>query len=252
MSVKVEFFGLGDFIHGYNRGNNKQPIFSSKTDYWRFSRGLRFFNDERDITELANDLTFLIASQKENLRKMEPRDPFDGRNTFEWREEWGAQRPLVKIIAYCLMPNHYHLILKEIVSGGISKFMKKLGAGYTVYWNLKNKRVGRIFQGQYRGKTIKGEMYLQYLDVYVQVINVFELFPGGIPAAMENFDEAFQFALDYPFCSLGESFGLRNLDIIDRDCLSDVFPNVEIYKEFCKDAIITHAAKKTLGKLAME
>ena len=98
--------------------------------------------------------------------------------------------------------------------GGISKFTEEIGSGIHCYWNLKNKRVGRIFQGQYRGKTIRGEMYLQYLDVYVQVINVFELFPGGIPAAMENFDEAFQFALDYPFCSLGESFGLRNLNIM--------------------------------------
>jgi hypothetical protein len=75
---------------------------------------------------------------------------------------------------------------------------------------------------------------LQYLDVYVQVINVFELFPGGMAAAMENFDEAFRFALDYPFCSLGESFGLRNLNIIDRDCLNDIFPNVEIYKNFAR------------------
>lgn len=73
------------------------------------------------------------------------------------RAEWGKQRPLVEVVSYCLMPNHYHLLLKEIVPGGISKFMQKLGSGYTVYRNIRSKSVGRIFQGQYRGKTVSDE-----------------------------------------------------------------------------------------------
>ncbi len=252
MSIRVEFFGVGDFIHAYNRGNNKQSIFSRKTDYWYFMRGLRFFNDERDIKELAPSLSGLIKMKKTALADLGPQNFPGGRNTFEWQKEWGEPQPLTEIVAFHLAPNHFHLLLKEITAGGISKFMKKMGAGYTVYQNFKEQKVGRIFQGGYKGKTIKDERYLQYLDVYIQVINVFELFPGGMAAAMENFDEAFQFALDYPFCSLGESFGLRNLNIINRGCLNDIFPNVEVYKEFCKDAIITYAARKTLGKLTME
>ena len=227
MSIKVEPFVVGDFVHVYNRGNKKAPIFFSKTDYWRFLRALRFFNDERGITEFADCLGDLIASKKENLKGL---DPFSGRNTFEWQEEWGQQKPLVEIVSYCLMPNHYHLLLREIVPGGISKFMKKVGGGYTVYRNTKSGESGRVFQGQYKGKTVNGEKYLQYLDTYIQVLNPFELFDGGITTALEKFEEAFQFALDYPFCSLGESFGLRNLSIIKRDYSKDAFIDLAGYK----------------------
>ena len=258
-TIKVEPFTVGDFIHAYNRGNKKAPIYFSKSDYWHFLRILRFFNDQRDINQFARCLTDLTAEQKmilQTLRGLQGSDPCDyrdGRNTFEWRPEvWGAPQPLVEIISYHLSPNHFHLLLREIITGGISKFMKKLGGGYTIYRNTKSKEAGKIFQGKYRGKTINNEKYLQYLDVYIQVFNVFELFEGGILGAMENFDEAFQFALDYPFCSLGESFGLRNLGIIKRDCFNDVFDNLSIYKEFCREALLTRSVREFLGKLTIE
>ena len=130
--------------------------------------------------------------------------------------------------------------------------MKKIGAGYTVYRNLKSRETGKIFQGKYRGKTVTDEKYFQYLDAYIQVFNPFELFEGGIMNAFGNFDEAFQFALDYPFCSLGESFGIRNLNIINRDCFAEIFPDLSNYKEFCSDALITRSNREFLGKLTME
>lgn len=249
MSIKVEPFTVGNFIHAYNRGNKKEPIFFSKTDYWRFLRELRFFNDQRDISEFARGLTDLITLQKEILQGL---DPCEGHNTFEWREEWGEQQPLVEILSYCLMPNHFHLLLREIIPNGISKFMKKIGGGYTVYRNSKSKDVGRIFQGQYRGKTVNDVAYLQYLDAYIQVMNPFELFEGGISAAMNDFDKAFQFALDYPFCSLGEACGLRNLGIVKRNYFKDTFEDLASYKEFCRDALLVRGIRGYLGKLTME
>jgi putative transposase len=253
MSIKVEPFTVGNFVHAYNRGNKKAPIFFSKTDYWRFLRILRFFNDERNINEFANGLTGLIASQKEALKGLDPFNPLEkDHNTFDWQEEWGQPQPLVEIVSYCLMPNHFHLLLREITTGGISKFMKKVGAGYTVYQNSKKEETGRLFQGQYKGKTIQDENYLQYLDAYIQVINPMELCEGGIMAAMENFDRAFQFAIDYPFCSLGEAFGSRKLNIIKRDCFKNVFDDAAIYKEFCREALLVHSVKEYLGKLALD
>ena len=246
MSIKVEPFTVGDFIHIYNRGNKKEPIFLSRSDYWRFLRALRFFNDERGITEFAKCLGDLIKSKKATLKGL---DPFSGRNTFEWQGEWGEQKPLVEIASYCLMPNHFHLLLKEIYPGGISKFMKKMGTGYTIYRNVKNGEVGRVFQGQYRGRTVTDERYLQYVDAYIQILNPFELFEGGIMRATEDFDNAFQFALDYPFCSLGESFGSRGLNIINRGCFES---RLDVYKEFCKEALVVRNIREFLGKLAME
>jgi len=112
--------------------------------------------------------------------------------------------------------------------------------------------VGRIFQGQYKRKTINDEKYLQYLDAYIQVFNPFELFEGGILGALKDFDKAFQFALDYPFCSLGEVFGQRNLNIVERKMFEFVPATLPEYKAFCRDALINRSAREFLGKLTME
>jgi hypothetical protein len=257
-TIKVEPFTVGNFIHAYNRGNRKAAVYLDKSDYWRFMRELRFFNDERDINQLSRCLTTLIAEQKKTLRDLRGSYPnknnylLDGRHTFEWRKEWGEQKPLTEIISYHLSSNHFHLLLREIRDGGISKFMQKTSIGYTVYRNTKSGEVGKVFQGRYRGKTIDDETYLQYLDAYIQVFNAFELYDGGILRAMANFDEAFQFVLNYPFCSLGESFGFRRLGIVKRDCFKDVFTDLHSYKEFCRDALLVRGVREFLGKLTID
>ena len=67
---------------------------------------------------------------------------------------------LVQIICYCLNPNHYHLLLKEIKDGGISEFMKRVGGGYTWYFNNKHKRSGTLFQGRFKSVHIKSNEQL--------------------------------------------------------------------------------------------
>jgi len=127
--------------------------------------------------------------------------------------------------------------------------MQKLGAGYTEYRNTKSNDSGRIFQGSYKAKVVKNERYLQYLDAYIQVLNPFELYKGGIAGAMENFDDSFDFALNYPFCSLGEAFGRRNLGIINREYFNDSLGDLQKYKEFCRDALIVRFAIAMLKAL---
>jgi len=159
----------------------------------------------------------------------------------------------VKILSYCLKNNHFHLLLKEITPGGISKFMKKLDDGFTGYSNFKYGETGKVFQGSYKGKTVMQDVrILQYLDAYIQVFNPFEDYFGGIKKALKEFDKAFEFALNNPFCSLGESFGKRNLGIVDRDILKEMFPNLEVYKEFTYDALLVRNIREILGKLTFE
>jgi putative transposase len=252
MGSRIKPYTVGNYLHIYNRGVKKEPIFLSKSDYWRFLWCLRFFNEERPITKLARCLSDLVFLQKEELRKLGPRDYRDGRNTFEWRQEWGEQSPLVEIISYNLSPNHFHLLIREINDGGITKFMRKLGAGYTEYQNIKNGDTGRIFQGSYKGKVIDSEEYLQYIDAYIQVLNPFELFEGGVSVALHDFDKAFAFAFDYPFSSFGEAFGKRDLGIVNRECFKTLFNDLEKYKEFCRDALIVRSARSFLGELAID
>jgi len=236
--MRVEPYTIGDFVHVYNCGNRKMPIVYDEDDKWRWLKILRYFNDEN--------------SSHFAFRRIMSLHRFDLCKPFEWPKSWPLPRPLVKILAYHLATNHFHLLLKEIVKGGVSKFMKKLGDGFTGYINVKYNQVGRLFQGSYKAKLPKGKNGLPYLDAYIQVFNPFELYPGGIKKALKDFDKAFEFALNYPFCSLGETFGKRNLGIIDRDVLREMFPNLKAYKEFAYDALMIRNIREVLGKSTID
>ncbi|MFA6437494.1 MAG: transposase [Candidatus Paceibacterota bacterium] len=217
-------FLVDDYVHVYNRGIKKMPIVYNEDDKWRFLKILRYFNNNFSIPNVFRDLE--LSTQEEKYKN------------FEWLSTWTPQEHLVKIIAYHLSTNHFHLLLKEIKKGGISKFMKKFGNALTGYINTKYSETGRLFQGIYKAKTVENQRSLGYIDTYIQVLNAFEQYEGGIRGAMNNFDEAFDFALKYPFCSLGESFGYRKLNIIDRDILKNMFPSLSIYKEVVREALI--------------
>jgi len=222
-------------------------IFRDVNDRWRFLKILRFFNDEYSPANPSRQLSRNVEVRPQQL-------PEDGQFRWpEWPKTWSPHKPLVKILSYCLKDNHFHLLLKEIIAGGISRFMKKLGDGFTGYSNLKYDEVGRVFQGPYKGRTAMRDIkILQYLDAYIQVFNPFEDYPGGIERTLKEFDEAFEFALNDPFCSLGESFGKRNLGIIDRDILGEMFLNIKVYKQFVYDALLVRNIREILGKLIIE
>lgn len=231
-------FIIGNFIHVYNRGNRKMPIVRDENDKWRFLKILRFFNDKYSSPHPFREIDFSTKS---------------GARRFDWPKMWPSHKPLVKILCYCLKENHFHLLIKEIIAGGVGQFMKKLGDGFTNFSNIKYNEVGRVFQGPYKARVLLGDIKnFQYLDAYIQVFNAFEDYPGGIERALKEFDQAFEFAMNNPFCSLGESFGKRNLGIIDRDILEKMFPNIEIYKEFAYDALLVRNIREILDKLILE
>ncbi len=116
--------------------------------------------------------------------------------------------------------------------------MKKLGNSMTGHFNLKYKEVGSLFQGSYKSKTITEDTYLRYLASYIMVKNPFELYPGGLQAAIGEFDKAFEWAMQYSFSSLPDFMGTRDLQIIDKDILADLFPTSNEFKEFSRDCLL--------------
>lgn len=217
-------------------------IVRDEKDKWRFIQGLRFFNDSHSSLNLLRSLSLL----KPGFNRLD--------SVFEmgWPPNWPEKNPLVKILGYCLMPNHFHLLLKEIQEGGISKFMHKLGVGYTNYFNLKYQEVGRVFQGPFKAKLILEQRYLEYLLVYIQVINVLELFPKGLQAVHGNLEEAIEFINNYSFSSHSDYAGLRKSLIIDKDILGKNFPCPEDYKKFIHDSILGINYNQVLGELKLE
>lgn len=142
---KIKFIE-GQFYHIYNRGVDKRNIFNNKYDFDRFLQGMNEFNTLNPIGSLYE--SSFIQSEIKIKRK---------------------SKPLINFIAYCLNPNHYHFIIKQIAKNGISQFMKRLGGGYAWYFNNRYKRSGALFQGQFKAKHIDSNEYLLHLSVYVNL-----------------------------------------------------------------------------------
>ena len=131
-----------EYYHIYNRGVDKRDIFASKKDVDRFVESIREFNRVEVITSLSN------------LRKTNQIAPK------------ALSEPLVAFVAHCLNPNHFHFVLKQLVDGGIAKFMQKLQAGDTSYFNIKNSRTGALFQGTFKSHLVSNENYVNKIIGY--------------------------------------------------------------------------------------
>lgn len=145
-------FEVGGIYHVFNRGVEKRKIFLKNQDYSRFILALEFFNRVDSYLDIWN----LIAP------KGGP-GPLLARLENERIKDF---KSLVELLAFCLMPNHFHLIIREIHKGGISLFMNKMG-GYSTYFNRQYNREGPLFQGRY--KTVKIESDIQLVNIFSYV-----------------------------------------------------------------------------------
>jgi len=165
----------GEFYHIYNRGNSKQIIFKDDFDYQRFQILLFLSNSSTNF-------------KVENLRK--------GKIDF-FEADRGEQ--LVAIGAYCLMPNHYHLLLTPLVDDGVSLFMKKLGTGYSMFFNTRYDRTGTLFEGRYKSQWADTDEYLKYLYSYIH-LNPMKLYDANWKESVLQ-DTSITFIENYLFSS---------------------------------------------------
>jgi len=140
---------INEYYHIYNRGVDKRDIFINKQDIGRFVESICEFNQIGKIGSLAN----LRKREVEIVPEIVPKAL--------------SKEPLVSIVAYCLNPNHFHFVLKQEEDGGIAKFMQKLQAGYTYYFNVKNSRTGSLFQGTFKSHLMSSENYFNKIIGYV-------------------------------------------------------------------------------------
>lgn len=236
---KIKFV-KGGIYHIFNRGVEKRNIFQDDIDRWRFLQGLYLFNDE----EKSTNLLWRLEKRKGGLN-------FRILKNFVEKEN-GKRRPLVKIMADCLMSNHYHLLLEEIEEGGISAFMHKIGTGYACYFNRKHERVGSLFQGTFKAVPVDKDLYLQYLLVYLNVVNPGELVePKLKERGVKNIDTIMKFTAEYPWSTHQEYLGKRNSIVIDKGLLGDFFPIQTKYRAFVKDVLLTKRFN-TVNRLFLE
>lgn len=141
MPRKIVPLVTNEIYHVYNRGTDKRDIFLDKNDYLRFYQTLNIFNVVAPVVNF--DSALVLCKNAKHVDR------------------------LVEILAYALLPNHYHLLLKQKVDGGISQFIKRVAGGYTSYFNIEQNRSGVLFQGKFKRVHIDTDEQLNYLFVYV-------------------------------------------------------------------------------------
>lgn len=201
MPRKIVPLVTGETYHIFNRGVDKRETFVDKVDYFRFHKSLQVFNTQ---------------------------EPTRGMYELQWNQGWlEKQEPLVTIHAYCLLKNHFHLLLTQTTDGGISEFMKRLGAGYTVYFNERHERSGSLFQGNYKRVHSKTNEQLLQLAAYV------------------NLNNKVHARKDYCLSSFEVYSGKRSESFVDTDLVLNQFRS---RKHFCKsaEAVVAEIAKRRL------
>ncbi len=203
MSIREISFTSGEYYHIYNRGNSKQKIFNDKADYFHFSALL------------------YVCNQKENFKA----DNFQkGQSLYDIDK----QSNLVNIGAYCLMPNHFHLLLtQEDEDNNISKFMQKLLTAYVMYYNKKYKRTGGLFEGKFKSQHADLDRYLKYLFSYIHLNPIKLIQKDWKESGIKNTKKAVNYLSEYSYSSYLDYIGIQRVQnkILSVKSFPGYFPN---------------------------
>lgn len=134
----------GQIYHIYNRGAEKRRIFENHSDNKRFIKAIQYYLFKGPKPKFSH------FSQEKALRLQ-------------------LSDKICDIVSYCLMPNHFHLLLKQNSDGGITEFLSKLSNSYTKYFNLRYARIGALFQGEFKSILIETDEQLIHVSRYIHL-----------------------------------------------------------------------------------
>jgi len=213
-------FANSYLYHIYNRGVEKRKVFLDDQDYFRFIHDLYEFNDENPVINV-------------NYRVQHNQSKYMGVQLPYIKNE---RKLLVDILVWCLMPNHYHLILRQRRDNGIVLFMQKLGSGYTNYFNLKYKRVGSLFQGRFKAVLVENDNYLLHLSRYIHLNPVELVQADWRNNGIKDLKKASKFLEKYRYSSYLDYTGRKNFpSLIHKDLINQYFESSQEYKNFIQE-----------------
>lgn len=199
MPGRVTPLVAGEYYHIFNRGSEKRDIFTQPRDYQRFLKTFYYYHF------LGKKPSFSKFA-KSQLNSFEPK----------------PDKKLVDIISYCLMPNHFHFLIKQLKDSGISIFLSQLSNSYTKYFNTKYRRIGPLFQGAFKAVHIETESQFVHLSRYIHLNPVV----SGLTKRLD----------DYPWSSYLEYANGKNFYCSPEEILC-LFPSFDNYKKFVENQI---------------
>jgi putative transposase len=200
MALRKQSFAIGQFYHLYNRGTEKRIIFLDEQDHRHFLFLMYICNTEKSI-ELRN-----IS------------------------ENFDREETIVDIGAYCLMPNHFHILVREKIENGISTYMRKLLTAYSMYFNKKYERTGKLYESVFKSTHAGSDNYLKYLYSYMHLNPVKLIDRNWKENRNKNNARFLEYIFSYPYSSLKEYIDAQ-FRIIDPAQFPGYFKNPTEHRE---------------------
>ncbi len=216
-------------MHVIQHGTRDAHIVREGADRQRFTETLCYLND-----------THTDPMWRRAIASLDP---------FSRPEHWPERDPLVRILAWTLLDNHFHLLVQEIREGGLAKFMQRFGGSLSMYFNMRYKEKGSLFQSSYRARTVTENEHYQYLAFYILVKNVLDMYPGGLKAAHENFDDAWEWAKQYPYSSFRDVVSGTASPILgdEEGLVAGIISVGDTYKQEARELLDFHLAARGEG-----
>jgi len=201
----------GEYYHLYNRGVEKRNIFLTQKDHNRFKRLLYVANGTERF--VFRDI------EKKELKDIDRGEPF------------------VAIAAWVLMPNHFHILVKEIVKGGTVAFMEKLCTGYSSYFNKRHNRIGPLFQGRYKSQHVERDAHLKYLFAYIHLNPIKLIIPNWKEEGITDIAKVKKFLSTYEYSSYSSyvDFSLEENILLSKGEFPEYFPNKKDFDDLHVD-----------------
>jgi putative transposase len=217
-------FITGEFYHIYNRGTDKRDLFLDDADNERFLESLHLFNDR------------YYGSPKTMMQRtlaLSMSDRFD----FE-REHF------VEICAYTLIPNHFHLFVRQGMDGGISRLMQKLEMGFSKYFNRRHDRSGTLYESPFKAVHVSNRAHFFQLPVYVH-LNILDLFNFSWRSGLvDDWDKALKLMSMYKWSSHNAFMGDgQYLPIVSQGTIDGFYNSPEEYEEHLRGWSSRHLEK---------
>lgn len=197
-----------EIYHVFNRGVELRPTFTDKREFTRAVEGLSYYRYAHLPLKLSK---FLVLAEPEKSKLIQ--------------KITNEHQKLVEIICYCLMPNHFHLLLKQKMENGISIFTSNFTNSYTKYFNTRHERVGPLFQGVFKAVHIESDEQLIHVSRYIHLnpVSSYIIEPDQLNT--------------YQWSSLPQYVDLDSREIADPETVLNLFPSKEKYKEFVLDQV---------------
>lgn len=245
MPYRKEQFETGRIYHVVLRGIDNNKLFKNIDDHYRGIFSIYEFNTVNSVEILKRRRD--RARMKAHFKKLQKAGGNPTSAQLDSRDK------LVEILAFCLMPNHIHLLVKQLKEGGVIKFMKKFGGGYAKYFNKKYSRKGYVFQNRFLAVPIKTDEQLQIVFAYIHANPVSLAEPRWKEKGIGNFKKVIKFIKDYKWSSFSDYLGKSNFpSVTGREFMLETIGSAKACDKFVEDYIKYKGGFKESPSLFLE